>query len=80
MSITVICCLHITKLKLVSAISYNDLAWYYLFIQVVCVSDAFEGKSLIARHRMVNDLLKEELEGTLHGMSNLITSHYILSS
>eukprot|EP00953_Heterococcus_sp_UTEX-ZZ885_P015643 8806-Heterococcus_DN1.PRE.2 len=37
--------------------------------KVVCVSDAFEGKSLIARHRMVNDLLKEELEGTLHALS-----------
>jgi stress-induced morphogen len=41
-------------------------------MQVVCVSDAFEGKSLIARHRMVNDLLKEELEGTLHGMCSFL--------
>eukprot|EP00953_Heterococcus_sp_UTEX-ZZ885_P015640 8805-Heterococcus_DN1.PRE.3 len=40
-----------------------------VFAFVVCVSDAFEGKSLIARHRMVNDLLKEELEGTLHALS-----------
>ncbi|CAM9386107.1 unnamed protein product [Chrysoparadoxa australica] len=37
--------------------------------KVVVVSDAFEGKPLIARHRMVNKLLKDQLETTLHALS-----------
>ena len=37
--------------------------------KVVVVSEAFEGKSLIARHRMVNEILKDELAGDVHGKS-----------
>ncbi|XP_006857681.2 sufE-like protein 1, chloroplastic/mitochondrial [Amborella trichopoda] len=33
------------------------------------VSDKFEGKSLIKRHRLVYDLLKEELDSGLHALS-----------
>ncbi|KAG2263130.1 hypothetical protein Bca52824_070209 [Brassica carinata] len=33
------------------------------------VSDAFKGKSLVKRHRMVYDLLQEELESGLHALS-----------
>ncbi|XP_068107721.1 bolA-like protein 1 [Hyperolius riggenbachi] len=37
--------------------------------KVVVVSDVFNGKSLIQRHRLVNDLLKEELAGPVHALS-----------
>ncbi|XP_056401529.1 bolA-like protein 1 isoform X2 [Hyla sarda] len=37
--------------------------------KVVVVSDVFSGKSLIQRHRLVNDLLKEELAGPVHALS-----------
>ncbi|XP_063804719.1 bolA-like protein 1 isoform X2 [Pseudophryne corroboree] len=37
--------------------------------KVVVVSDMFNGKSLIQRHRLVNDLLKEELAGPVHALS-----------
>jgi len=36
--------------------------------KVVAVSQAFEGKMLIARHRMVNKALAEELD-TIHALS-----------
>ncbi|XP_072284424.1 bolA-like protein 1 [Pyxicephalus adspersus] len=37
--------------------------------KVVVVSEAFNGKPLIQRHRLVNDLLKEELAGSVHALS-----------
>ena len=37
--------------------------------KVVIVSDDFHGMSLIARHRLVNGLLKEELDGPVHALS-----------
>lgn len=37
--------------------------------KVVVVSDAFDGKMLLARHRMVNALLKEELDGGIHALA-----------
>jgi len=36
--------------------------------QVSIAADAFEGKKLIEKHRMVNDALKEELK-TIHALS-----------
>ena len=36
---------------------------------VLVVSDAFEGKKLIERHRMVNNILKEELASPVHALS-----------
>lgn len=36
-------------------------------LQVVVVSEKFEGKALLARHRMVNSLFSEEMKGDLHG-------------
>lgn len=32
-------------------------------------ADAFEGMKLLARHRVINDLLKEEFEKGLHALS-----------
>ncbi len=37
--------------------------------KVVLVSKAFEGESLVARHRQVNKLLAEELQGGVHALS-----------
>ena len=36
-------------------------------LTIVCQD--FDGKMLIARHRMINQLLKEELEGPIHALS-----------
>nr|XP_034830203.1 DNA-binding transcriptional regulator BolA isoform X1 [Maniola hyperantus] len=37
--------------------------------KVVVVSDQFDGLPLIKRHRMVNDVLKEELQNGVHALS-----------
>jgi BolA protein len=37
--------------------------------KVVVVSDAFEGERLIGRHRQVNAVLKEELQGGIHALA-----------
>jgi BolA protein len=37
--------------------------------KVLAVSEAFEGEKLIARHRHVNGLLRDELAGGLHALS-----------
>lgn len=36
---------------------------------VLIVSPAFAGKSRVARHRMVNDVLAEELKGGIHALA-----------
>lgn len=41
----------------------------YLSTQVVVVAEAFEGKPLLQRHRMVNELLSEELAAGVHALS-----------
>eukprot|EP01064_Diplonema_japonicum_P005967 TRINITY_DN13942_c0_g1_i1.p1 TRINITY_DN13942_c0_g1~~TRINITY_DN13942_c0_g1_i1.p1 ORF type:complete len:127 (+),score=4.77 TRINITY_DN13942_c0_g1_i1:34-414(+) len=37
--------------------------------KVIVVSEAFEGVKLVQRHRMVNDLLTDELAGPVHALS-----------
>ena len=37
--------------------------------EAVVVSAAFEGKTLIQRHRMVYDALAEEMKGPIHALS-----------
>lgn len=37
--------------------------------KVVLVSDSFNGKMLIARHRLVNAALQEELNGKIHALA-----------
>lgn len=37
--------------------------------KVTIVATQFEGQRLIARHRMVNDLLAHELEGPVHALA-----------
>ncbi len=36
---------------------------------VTIVSCAFEGKMLVARHRMVNEILADELVGEIHALA-----------
>ena len=36
---------------------------------VTVVSEEFEGKGLVARHRLVNDLLARELAGPVHALA-----------
>lgn len=37
--------------------------------KAVVVSPQFEGQSLVARHRMVNEVLAEELAGQIHALA-----------
>ncbi len=37
--------------------------------KVVIVTPAFDGKMLIARHRMINDILADELQHKIHAMA-----------
>ena len=37
--------------------------------KVVVVSSKFQDKNLVARHRMVNELLKDQIEGPVHALS-----------
>jgi len=37
--------------------------------KVVAVSEEFAGKMLIARHRLINKALAEELEGPIHALA-----------
>ncbi len=37
--------------------------------KVVVVSNAFEGEALLARHRQVNKVLAEELQGGVHALT-----------
>ena len=39
------------------------------YFKVVVVSDQFNGKSLVQRHRAINTLLTPELEKTVHALS-----------
>lgn len=37
--------------------------------KVVIVSDAFKDKMLVARHRMINKILAEELQAVIHALA-----------
>jgi BolA family transcriptional regulator, general stress-responsive regulator len=37
--------------------------------RILIVSDVFSGKSRIERHRLINDLLKDELAGGIHALA-----------
>lgn len=37
--------------------------------RIYIVADAFKGKSRIARHRLINDLLAEELKAGVHALA-----------
>lgn len=49
---------------------FSDLTGTNDHWQVVVVSDAFEGKSLLAQHRMVKDIFDPEIQaGHLHALT-----------
>ncbi len=37
--------------------------------KVIAVSEKFEAKMLVARHRLINKALEEELQGAIHALS-----------
>jgi len=37
--------------------------------KVIIVSDEFDGKALLARHRMINNILQDELQGKIHALA-----------
>ncbi|EKD42536.1 MAG: hypothetical protein ACD_73C00114G0002 [uncultured bacterium] len=37
-------------------------------LKLVLVSDAFESKNLLARQRLINEVLQEELKGEIHAL------------
>ena len=37
--------------------------------KVVLVSDAFDGKSIVMRHRMINEILIDELQNKIHALA-----------
>jgi BolA family transcriptional regulator, general stress-responsive regulator len=37
--------------------------------RIYIVADAFRGKSRVARHRLINDLLADELKGGVHALA-----------
>lgn len=49
-------------------IKIKDLVGDQDHYSVEIVWDEFKGKSRVAQHKMVNEVLKEELRGTLHAL------------
>ncbi len=49
--------------------SHNVPAGSESHFKVVLVSDVFRDKTLLARHRLVNELLGDELNGPVHALS-----------
>jgi len=41
-------------------------------LKIILVSDLFENKSLLARQRLINEILKEELRDQIHACSMLL--------
>ena len=65
---------HLIQEKLEAAlpgaqIDVRDLTGTMNHYEVVVISDAFEGKTLIKRHSMVYDALAEEMKGPIHALT-----------
>ena len=52
-----------------SQVSVQDMTGTRDHYKVIIVSGNFEGKSLVQRHQMVNEALKEPLKGPIHALS-----------
>jgi stress-induced morphogen len=50
-------------------VTLKDLTGTQDHWEAVIISAAFEGKSLIERHRLVNRALAEELKGPIHALT-----------
>ena len=48
--------------------------------KVVIVADCFEERRLIQRHRMVNDVLADELAGLVHALALGACSHAVVAT
>ncbi len=46
----------------------GDLTGTLDHLDLTIISDSFEGKTLLARHRMVMDVLKERLKDDIHAV------------
>lgn len=55
-------------------VTLKDLTGTQDHWEAVIVSAAFEGKSLIERHRLVNRALAEELKGPIHALTLTLKS------
>lgn len=49
--------------------NHNVPAGFESHFKAVIVSEAFEGKMLVARHRLVNATLRAELDGVIHALA-----------
>ena len=47
----------------------DDISDGAVKFKVSVVSEAFEGKSIIQRHRMIYEIFSEELKGPIHALS-----------
>ena len=55
-------------------VSLKDLTGTQDHWEAVIISAAFEGKSLIQRHRMVMSALAEEMKGPIHALTLTVKS------
>lgn len=49
-------------------VAVEDLTGSRDHYKIVVVTDAFAGKSLVQRHQMINEALKEPLKGPIHAL------------
>ena len=52
-----------------ATVEVEDLTGTRDHYRAAVVSEAFEGKTLIQRHRMVYDALKDEMKGPIHALT-----------
>ena len=57
-----------------AVVTLKDLTGTQDHWEAVIISAAFEGKSLIERHRLVNRALAEELKGPIHALTLTLKS------
>mmetsp|Transcript_11530 Transcript_11530/g.35258 ORF Transcript_11530/g.35258 Transcript_11530/m.35258 type:complete len:133 (+) Transcript_11530:209-607(+) len=58
-------------LKLAIIPTYGDPNGSHISIEVV--SEGFEGKSVVARHRMVYQAIWDEMQGPIHAVDSIVT-------
>lgn len=52
-----------------ATVEVQDLTGTRDHYRVLIVSDVFEGRSLLQRHQMINEVLREELKGPIHALT-----------
>ncbi len=62
--------IHVLHIEVVNeSDNHNVPAGSESHFKVVLVSENFTGKPLLARHRIVNKILEEELQGKIHALA-----------